>query len=171
MDRENVDKTFFEVSLEDRLSMLTFFFEKSPHVSLGISSHGLFLDKLTALEEVYPSEISIYFIVGYDTITRILDKKYYIDRNAALKALFKKSIFLVANRKDNCVDTIYDLLEQKENREFKARVKALKIPDFFSDISSTRVRDYLKKGMPISNLVPGKINQFILERKLYLTNH
>ena len=169
LDKENVDKDFFEVSLKDRLLMLMLFFKETPYISLGLSSHGLFLDKLKALEEVYPSETDIFFIVGYDTLIRVLDEKYYDDRDSALRTLFNKSTFLVASREDKKIDAIYDLLNREENREFKGKIGALKLPDSFSDISSSKVRDFIKRGRPIDDLVLPKIEQFIKKKELYLT--
>lgn len=36
------------------------------------------------------------------------------------------------------------------------------------DISSTKIRDLIKKGMPINSLVPKKVEDFIISKGLYI---
>ena len=74
LDKENIDKGIFGASLEDRLLVLLLFFDSDDEISIALSSHGLFLDKARALENEYPPATKIVFLVGYDTIVRILDK-------------------------------------------------------------------------------------------------
>ncbi len=98
LDIVNIDKSTFGASLEDRLLMLLLFFAGDEEISIALSSHGLFLDKVRALQGKYPPATGIVYLVGYDTIVRILDKKYYQDREAAVTELFADSEFLVAGR-------------------------------------------------------------------------
>ena len=79
MDKEPVGATF-----EDRLTMLKKVFGRDPKVSIGLSNRGLFLEKLKPLRKYYPSPISFFFIVGFDTILRVMDKKYYPNRKEVL---------------------------------------------------------------------------------------
>jgi nicotinamide-nucleotide adenylyltransferase len=167
LDKRNADKEIFEVSLEDRLLMVLLFFENEEQISIGLSSHALFVDKIEALRRIYPPTTNINFIVGYDTMVRILDKKYYRDREAALDSLFAKSRFLIAKRNDKGRRAIFELFEREENKRFKHRIEILEISPSAASISATEVREKVKKGEPIEGLVPEKIVCLIKEMHLY----
>src|SRR6185503_7666529 len=69
----NADKMNYECELEDRLSMLALALSDYPHISIGLSSRGFYVDMIDALENVYPRETDLHFIVGFDTFERVLD--------------------------------------------------------------------------------------------------
>ncbi len=167
LDKRAMDKEIFGASLEDRLFMLILFSQDSPSISVGLSNKGRFLDKLPPLEKLYPPDTEIFFIVGYDTIARVLDRKYYEDRDSSLDSLFAKSKFLVANRGDKGIDEVHNLFEMEENRRFCDRVDVLKISELTAFISSTKVRDRTKEGKRIGDLVPPQIESFIQRMGLY----
>jgi len=98
LDGQAMDKEITGASLEDRLIMLKMLFQRDPRISIGMSNRGLFVEKLLPLRKLYPLPISFVFIVGFDTILRVMDKKYYQKRRAALDRLFGQCEFLVASR-------------------------------------------------------------------------
>lgn len=161
LDKSNVDKKSFTASLEDRILLVTSFFQEED-VSVALSSHGLFLEKLRALKPLYPPSTKIYFLVGYDTILRVLDRKYYQDREAALDELFEGSEFLIAGRGDKGEKEIPSLFEKEENRRFKDKVKTLNIAPF-AFISATEIRRRIEKGESLEALVPEEILPLINE--------
>ncbi len=167
VDIKNVDKSAFGASLEERLLMLLLFFEGDEEISIALSSHGLFLDKVRALQGKYPPATRIVYLVGYDTIVRILDKKYYQDREAALTELFADSEFLVAGRSGEEEQAVAALFKKEENRRFGHKIKAVKITPFASTISATGVRHKVKKGEPITGLVPEAIAHLVEQLQLY----
>ncbi len=166
-DKRNADKEKSFASLEERLLMLLKFFDGWAKISLGLSSHPLFLEKLRALKKVYSPGTSFCFLVGYDTIVRVLDRRYYQDREAALDELFAEGEFLVAPRGSWGKEALLRFLEQGENQKFKEKVGFLEISDFASSISSTQVRERLRKGEHIQELVPRRILELIGELNLY----
>ena len=166
-DRQNADKQSSYASLEDRLYMLLEFFRDQDRISLGLSSHPLFLDKLRALKKAYPPRTSFHFLAGYDTIVRILDQKYYRDREAALEELFRGSRFLVAPRAGRGEEDLVRLFQMAENERFRERVHLLKISEFASSLSSTLVREKLSRGEDAKDLVPDRILELIKKLKLY----
>lgn len=182
LDSQAMDKKVFGASLEDRLLMLRLFARSFPNYQVALSSHGLFLDKLRVLRRLYPSSsTSFYFIVGYDTLVRILDPKYYADREAALGELFRGSYLLVANREDYPCDTpssghgelaggreeIQALLDRKENRSFRDRISFLPLSSFYASTSSTLIRERVAHGEEVAGLVPPVIRFFMEETRLY----
>jgi len=136
-------------------------------LSVGLSSHGLFVDKTAALRKAYPKGTHIHFIVGFDTIIRVLDKRYYDDREKALEQLFSGCSFLAANRGAKSVSDIQELFEMDENKKYARRVKTFVISDSLAAISSTQIRDRVEGGRSIADLVPAEIEQFVSETALY----
>ena len=155
LDKSNVDKKGFAASLEDRILLVISFFQEKD-ISIALSSHGLFLEKLGAAKPLYPPSTKIYFLVGYDTILRVLNKKYYQDREAALDELFEGSEFLIAGRGDKGEEEILHLFEKEENMRFKNKIKALNIAPF-AFISATEIRRRIEKGESLEALVPREI--------------
>ena len=74
----NVDKPIFGASLTDRVLMLIGVAESYDRFWVGVSSHGRFVDKAEAIRRGFP-HVKPTFIVGYDTLVRIFDPKYYDD--------------------------------------------------------------------------------------------
>ena len=161
LDKSNVDKKGFAASLEDRILLVTSFFQEED-VSVAVSSHGLFLEKLRALKPLYPPSTKIYFLVGYDTILRVLDKKYYQDREAALDEFFGGSEFLIAGRGDKGEKEILSLFEKEENKRFKSKIKTINIAPF-TFISATEIRRRIEKGESLEALVPEELLPLINE--------
>jgi nicotinate (nicotinamide) nucleotide adenylyltransferase len=167
LDKMAMDKKFIGAPLEDRLLMLLAIFGDYPQISLGVANRGLFLDKVEALQKLYPSETKIYFVVGFDTIVRVLDPKYYKDREQALQKLFSQARFLVANRGDCDQQNLKELFRKIANRAFAAQVIPFKVPSFVAWISSTLVRQKWAQGESVQELVPPQVEEFIKKRGFY----
>jgi len=168
LDQQAMDKELLGAPLEDRLLMLLALFGDDPQISLGISDRGLFLEKVEAMRKVYSRrDIQIYFIIGHDTIVRVLDKKYYGDRNKALRSLFAQARFLVANRGECDERDIKELFGLEENRLFAAQVLPLTLPPALTWISSSQVRQHLAEGKSVKGLVPPKLEEFLRKQGLY----
>lgn len=168
VDQQAMDKERIGASLEDRLLMLLALFDADARISLGIANRGRFLEKVEAMRKVYPmGDTQIYFIVGYDTIVRVLDPKYYEDRDKALHSLFAQARFLVANREDSDERDLRELFSLEENRTFAAQVLSLTLSPALNRISSTLVRQHLAEGKSVEGLVPPKLEEFLRKHGLY----
>jgi glutamate synthase (NADPH/NADH) small chain len=171
LDIRNIDKEIITgAALEDRLLMLKIYYSFKSGYRIGLASHGLFLDKLRALKNIYPDQTTFNFIVGYDTIVRVLDKKYYQDREKALDELFSRSRFLVANRDYKGKREIEELLSQEENQPFCDQILPFSIANHLATISSTKIREGVKSGKLLtefSHWIPEEIIFFIQETGLY----
>lgn len=166
-DQQAMDKEFYGAQLADRLLMLLTLFGADRRISVGIANRGLFLDKVEALKKAYQKDTQIYFIVGYDTITRILDPAYYADREESVRLLFSQARFLVANRGACGARELTALLRRKENQSFAAQVSPLTLPDEQTRISSSEVRRRLAEGRSVKGLVPPQLEEFLLTRGFY----
>ena len=152
--KANVDKTVFGLPLAARLLTVKKYAESQEAFSVGVSSHGRYIDKVTALKSIFPSDTEFHFIVGYDTLIRIFDPKYYTDFHAELQALFVSARFIVANRAEADIKTIASFMAQPDIRQYASYVSSLLLPDAYAHISSTQVRELLARGAAIEHLVP-----------------
>ena len=155
--KANVDKGVFGLPLAARLLTLKKYTENRERFSVGVSSHGRYIDKVAALKAISPPETVFYFIVGYDTLVRIFDPKYYTDFHAELRELFIEARFIVANRAEADIKTIEFFMNQPEIRKYAPYVSCLPLPDVYAYMSSTEVRELLMQGEAIEHLVPPSI--------------
>ncbi len=167
LDIQAMDKKPIGAAFEDRLTMLKRAFGRDAKISMGVSNRGLFLEKLKPLREYYPSPVSFFFIVGFDTIARVLDRKYYRNRKPSLDALFSQSHFLVANRGEYQERALEILFRRREIKGYKENVSFMTLPVKFSSLSSTLVRKSIAEGEPIDKWVPASVNQFVREKRIY----
>ena len=155
--KANVDKGVFGLPLAARLLTLKRYTENQEGFSVGVSSHGRYIDKVTALKAILPPETVFYFIVGYDTLVRIFDPKYYTDFHTELRELFIEARFIVANRAEADIKTIESFMNEPEIRRYAPYVSCLLLPDVYAYMSSTEVRELLMQGEAIEHLVPPSI--------------
>ncbi|MDE0084629.1 MAG: nicotinate-nicotinamide nucleotide adenylyltransferase [Candidatus Poribacteria bacterium] len=159
--KANVDKDVFGWSLAGRILTLKHYAEKHNDVSIGLSSHGRYIDKVEALRAVYPVDTEFHFIVGYDTLVRIFDPKYYTDIQTELQYLFSQCCFIAANRDHVDIETIKEFLAQPALQSYKSSIAYLILPEFYAEVSSTEVRQRIAQGDNISHLVPLVIAEFL----------
>ena len=173
--KANADKTGYECSLEDRLSMLALTFEDSARISIALSSHPYFVDMIEALGRFYPLQTDFHFIMGFDTFERVLDPydKYtklyhrkFDNRREALLYLLSNSRLIIAGRAGRKLNALRALLAC-EPEPVRKRISYLDLPGDLGDKSATEVRDRLHEGLSVSGLVPTPVERYIEEQKLY----
>ena len=167
LSRTNVDKKVFGADLGQRLTMLLAYAEDWEDVSVSGCSHPRFVDKSAAVSALYPRDTEIYFILGYDTLTRLLNPKYYDDTEKELGRLFERAKVIAANRGANGEEAVRDLLKMTKYSKFKHRIHFVHLEPPFSEMSSTEVRRRRRRGDPIGEWVPGKIADTIQTMELY----
>ncbi len=158
--KANVDKDVFGWPLAGRILTLKRYAQNHNDVSIGISSHGRYIDKVEALKAIYPVDTEFHFIVGYDTLVRIFDPKYYTDIQTELQHLFSQCCFIAANRDHVDIETIKEFLAQPALQPYSSSVRCLILPEYFAEISSTEVRQRIAQEDNISYLVPPVIAEF-----------
>ena len=155
------NKPLVGVSVEQRLEMMRLGISGIPYISLGVCSHGLFLDICTALQEIYPQKPEIFFITGRDAAERILTWPYD-DPAAALAKMFASFQFLVFQRQGQ-----FNLPENSLAQQYLNRIHPLEMQESLDKVSSTEVRRRMSQGRPISELVPPEVAGFIQKHNLY----
>jgi nicotinamide-nucleotide adenylyltransferase len=162
----NVDKGITGAPLHERLMMMRAIAAPRPWMSAAIATHGRFLDKMTALREHFPSA-EVCFVVGYDTLARVFDPKYYADRAVELRALFDQTSFACANREGSGDGALAALLRAPANAMYAGGVRPMALDAYHAGLSSTAVRASLASGEGTSEGVPEEVVAYLAERPLY----
>ncbi|HIE25685.1 TPA: nicotinate-nicotinamide nucleotide adenylyltransferase [Candidatus Poribacteria bacterium] len=165
--KANVDKEIFGLSLAERLLMIKLYAQKRPQFSVAACSHGRFVEKVKALRPLYPKGTEIYFIIGYDTLKRVFDPKYYTNFESELMELFSMSRFIVANRGGNDAEMIEKFLSREENQPYAEKIALIELTSFYANISSTEIRNRIQSGKTVDDLVPSEILSYLKETDVY----
>jgi nicotinic acid mononucleotide adenylyltransferase len=160
--RTNVDKSVEGFPLERRLSLLARFVESRPTFSVAACSHGRFVDKAEAIQHHYPAETRLAFILGFDTLVRLFDPKYYADLDTSMTALFDASEFIAANRAPDPPEAVASFLARPEVTPYVHRIHMIRLPPEIATMSATEVRDRLERGEPVTDLVPPEIQPLLV---------
>jgi nicotinate-nucleotide adenylyltransferase len=155
------NKPLVGASVEQRLAMMWLAISGIPYISLGVCSHGLFLEISTALQQIYPQEPEIFFITGRDAAERILTWPY-ADPAASLAQMFGAFQLLIFERQGKPKLPQDPLIKQYANR-----IHTLEIAENLDHISSTKVRQRMTTAGSIKELVPPEVASYIIRHNLY----
>jgi nicotinate (nicotinamide) nucleotide adenylyltransferase len=154
-------KLIHDAPTEARLRMMELAVQGHSAFSIGMCTHGLFVDIGRAAEAAYPPATRQWFISGRDAAERILTWSYP-DPAKALGALFARAELLVADREGAFV-----LPDSAVVRDHAGHIHALPLPAEYSHISATDIRARLAKGEEVSELVPPLVLDYIMEHRFY----
>jgi len=155
------NKPLVGASVEQRLEMMRLGISGIPYISLGVCSHGLFLDICAGLQQIYPQKPEIFFITGRDAAERIITWPYD-DPAAALAKMFASFQLLVFQRQGSL-----DLPENPLVQNYANRIHTLEMEENLDKVSSTEVRQRMSEGRSIAELVPTEVAVFIQKHSLY----
>jgi nicotinate-nucleotide adenylyltransferase len=155
------NKPMVGVPVEQRLEMMRLGIRGIPYISLGVCSHGLFLDICAAVQEIYSQKPEIFFITGRDAAERILSWPYD-DPAAALAQMFGAFQLLIFERQGKV-----KLPQDPLIKQYASRIHPLEIQENLDFVSSTAVRRNVRAGLPIEDLVPHAVANFIQTNKIY----
>jgi nicotinate-nucleotide adenylyltransferase len=114
------------------------------------------IDTLKELQKIYP-EAQFYYIVGSDVVFDILTWKAY-------EEVFKICKFIVVLRSEHNIQDLNQRIKYLKDT-YGALILINKMPGI--EISSTWVRDTIKKGLSVKYFVPDCVGKFIIENRLY----
>jgi nicotinate-nucleotide adenylyltransferase len=155
------NKPLIDTSIEQRLEMMRLGTTDVSYVSLGLCTHGLFLDICAALQKVYPQSPETFFITGRDAAERILNWPYP-DSAQALAHMFARFQLLVFEREGKL-----KLPEDPQFRQYATRIHTVGLSEHTDHISSTEVRQRILAGQSIQELVPAAVATYIMNHNLY----
>ena len=107
-------------------------------------------------KEAYPED-EFYFIIGADSL-------FSLERWVHPERLVKTCVILAAYR-DGKNTKEMDKQITYLNRKYDADIRLLKTPNV--DISSTDIRQRLKKGLPVDNMIPESVYEYIQAHHLF----
>lgn len=155
-------------------------------IDIGVIKQPYFVDKAAAIDEggVYGDKqrFEQIHLTGFDTLTRIFDKKYYGGQGfSVLEPFLSKGKVRAVLRPGNSwggvedqkkyLETIRTGEREKEGvkAEWGTRVEVVDGDDEVAGVSSTRVRDGVKgeDWKVVEELVGRDVAEWIRQRKLY----
>jgi len=169
---------------KDRLEMIRLAISDYPDLSLSDvelkrSGPSFTIDTVNYFKSILPEDTKLYLIMGLDAFLEIDTWKSYTE-------LFMLISFIVMVRPDPGLDehsTKWETLENyckskisdgyKFSMSQSCCIHVEKKPIFIFDvspldISSTKIRKFIKEGKSIQLLVPGKVENFIKTKGLYI---
>lgn len=150
-----------DAALEDRLALLEAALESHERFSLAVCSHGLFLEMAEALAPHYPAHTRVYFLTGSDAAERILGWDYP-EGEKGVAEMFARFDLIVAERAGTAA-----LPPDTRLSPFRAQIHSLRLPADVRGISASTVRERLRAGKPIEELVPPPVANVLRQRNLY----
>jgi len=118
-------------------------------IELKRSGKSYTVDTLTEISKLH-NDWKLHFIIGRDNLSEVLTWKNYAK-------IFKLSEVILVNRPGYS--------QEKENINLPGDVTEIEFPDL--DISSTGIREYIKKDLSCRYLLPSGVENYIFENKLY----
>ena len=155
-------KTIFGATLEQRLAMMQLAVTDCPYATVGLSTHGLFIDMYHALLAVYTSQPQVFFLTGRDAAERILTW-HYEDAPAALRQMFTSFELIVCDR-----EGAFRLPDNPLLVPYVQRIHRCALPASYNAVSSTEVRQRCQQGRAIDTLVPPAVAAYIRQHALYV---
>lgn len=114
------------------------------------------IDTLKQIKSMY-GDLDIFYITGADVIRDIKNWKDF-------EKVFELCDFIAAIRPNYDKDSFMQDVKLLKSK-YQAKIHVIDVP--LIEISSTEIRNRIKKGLPIKYLVPQKVEKYIMENKLY----
>jgi nicotinate-nucleotide adenylyltransferase len=149
------------LAAEHRVEMVKLAIEGIPYFKLSMiemerGGHSYTVDTIAELKNITGEDDELIFIMGYDSLAsfpRWKDPERMI-----------RDCRLVAVPRPGCAVPDLEALE-KEVPGISGNVIILDGPHI--DISATEIREKVSKGLPLSNLVPRPVEEYIKQHRLY----
>ncbi|CAR23816.1 nicotinamide-nucleotide adenylyltransferase [Lachancea thermotolerans CBS 6340] len=173
----NADKEIKPASLDKRMDMMCIMADllskNSLPVSVGITKYAKFFEKSTAISKELGHSPKISYLVGFDTIVRVFDSKYYAPLSVAdaLRDFMSETEFFCLTRDGETAvqqqlqypgDIAKGVYEPNIPKSWHSKVVVEKGNEFFSHVSSSSLRKTLyDPNKDVSASVPPEIYHYI----------
>lgn len=161
----NVDKGLFGAPLSHRMGMLLAANEADRRFAVLGTNAARLIDQGDALTVTFPG-IGFDFVVGFDTLVRVFDHKYYEDMAGTLTRFFNRHRLIATNRAQMTIDAVADYLEEPIVRDFATRIVTRELRPEHAALSSTQARTAHQQGNDSDALTP-EIAEYIRRNGLY----
>ncbi len=126
-------------------------------VELDRPGYSYAVDTFNALKKEYRGSARLYYIMGMDSINEILTWKKPME-------LFKICQFIVATRPGAKIRTMRRILKFPP---VKLHADTIHLIEVKMNVSSTKIRESIKRGAIPARLLDKKVIEYIKEHKLY----
>ncbi len=161
----NVAKDVFGASLHDRVAMLLELHGERPELAVLAANAARIIDQASALSAAV-GDVGVDAIVGFDTLERLFDPRYYADMEGELAPFFERHRVIAANRGNHHVTEVEAWVRANAG-PFAGRILVREIHAHPASLSSTVVRESVAVGLdelPVSLGVRRYIEQHGLYR-------
>ena len=131
-------------------------FEAS-RIELDRSGYSYAIDTFNILTRKYGKKIILFYIMGMDSINEILSWKRPIE-------LLKLCQFIVATRPKAKIRTFKRILKFPPIKQYADHIHLIELD---INISSSKIREQIKKGHIPTDELPKNVAQYIAKKKLY----
>ena len=165
LSTKNVDKGLHGATLEQRVEMLLAMAGGEPFGVLATNQARL-ADQSAALEQSFPG-VDFDFVVGYDTLVRLFDERYYEDMPADLARFFAAHRVMATNRAEHSVaDVARFVREHRVAAPHADRILVREVDDEPASYSSSASRGHAAIGADLAQL-PALVAAYVREHGLY----
>jgi len=140
------------LSETERLDALAKVCARHPRFAVAVCSRGLLVDQVEAAADTFPgAELSL--VVGSDKLLQLFDPRWYEDRDSAITRLLDRAGIRYSVRRGDA-EAVDALLRGNLVPPWRDRFELLGATGPIADHSSSRVRDLVRRGSDVSDLVP-----------------
>ena len=126
-------------------------------VEIDRPGYSYAIDTFNDLKKEYKGSALLYYIMGMDSINEILTWKKPLE-------LFKICQFIVATRLGARIRTLKRILKFPPIKLHAGQIHVIEVKE---DVSSTKIRESIKKGKVPANLLNPKVANYIKKNRLY----
>lgn len=160
----NVAKGVYGAAFAHRVGMLLSLQDDYPELAVLAANSARILDQAAALESAYPAA-SFTPILGFDTLERLFDPRYYDDMEGELDAFFATHRVIATNRGGLSARDVHAWVETHAAR-FKAHIIVRELGAYPASLSSTDVRASIRGGYQPTDVAPAVLD-YIEQHALY----
>ena len=142
-------KLYHGATLDDRLRMLEAIEPEGVPLSIAVADRGLFIDIARECREAYGAETGFAFLCGRDAAERIVEWDY--GEPGAIGRILEEFSLLVAARHG----------QYEPPPHLAHRIGALNMFGDWNEVSSTEVRERVRRGEAWEEMVPAAIRPMV----------
>jgi nicotinic acid mononucleotide adenylyltransferase len=165
LSTKNVDKSLSGATLAQRVDMLLALSSGRSSMAVLATNAARIADQAAALRQAHP-HADFDFVVGFDTLVRLFEPRYYDNMEQQLETFFSYHRVVATNRGQAGVDLVVSYVEGEVPGRFRERILIRELHEFPASLSSTVARDEAARmGRPLS--VPSEVADYIERHRLY----
>lgn len=161
----NVVKGLFGASLAHRAGMLLALCQEDSGFTVFVTNQARIADQAKLLGSALAGA-GVDMVVGYDTLVRVFDPRYYATMHEELAVFFAEHRLIASNREGHGAKEIRGYLERPEVRLFAGRILVSEISDEAAALSSTSAREAIAAGRE-PNELPSRVRAYVERHGLY----